>query len=68
MALAALKGERSVEALSTSAEVSYHAGEIDRAVREQKQAWLLAPPHVKPLLKEDLDKYIGAQKRTTTNR
>ena len=67
-ALAALKGQRSVEALSTSAEVSYHAGDIDRAVREQKQAWLLAPPHVKPLLKEDLDKYISAQKRTTANR
>ncbi|MCH2161812.1 MAG: TlpA family protein disulfide reductase [Phycisphaerales bacterium] len=67
-ALAALKGARSVEALSTSAEVSYHAGDLDRAVRDQKMAWMLAKPHIKPLLKDDLDKYIAAQKRGTASR
>lgn len=64
--LITLEGPRSVLALQTSAEVAYHAGDKDRAVSEQKRAWMFAKPHMKPLLKTDLDKYLSSKKRSSS--
>ena len=56
-------GKKNVQALSASALVAYHANDIDRAVREQKMAWMYAPGDSKAQLKADLDKYVQAQRR-----
>ena len=63
-ALLRSSGKRNVHALSASAAVAYHSEDIDRAVREQKMAWMYAPSHSKVELKTDLDKYIAAQRRS----
>lgn len=62
------QGNRAVSALSTSALVAYHNNEIDRAVREQKMAWMYADPELKPDLKSDLNKFLAAQRRATAGR
>lgn len=62
------QGKRSVDALSTSALVAYHADDLPRAVREQKLAWMYAKPDLKAPLKADLDKYMAAERRSKAGR
>lgn len=61
-------GRRDVQALSASAAVAYHSNDIDRAVREQKMAWMYAQKDSKAMLKADLDKYLAAQRRAKAGR
>ena len=63
-----VQGKRSVDALSTSACVAYHADDLARAIREQKLAWMCAKPALKGPLKADLDKYMAAQRRSKAGR
>lgn len=67
-ALLATSGRRDVQALSASAAVAYHSNDLDRAVREQKMAWMYAQKDSKPTLKGDLDKYLAAQRRAKAGR
>lgn len=67
-ALLQSSGRRDFQALSVSAAVAYHGNDIDRAVREQKAAWMYAPSHSKATLKTDLDKYLAAQRRANAGR
>ena len=59
---------RDVSSLSTSAAVAYHSGDFDRAVREQKMAWMYAEPMAKPELKASLDKYMASKRRGSAGR
>lgn len=62
--LLALEGERDPDALATSALVAWHAGDKDRASREQQMAWMLVQPNRKEVFKRNLDLYLGKSKRT----
>ena len=53
---------------AASAAVAYHSNDIDRAVREQKMAWMYAQKDSKAMLKADLDKYLAAQRRAKAGR
>ena len=59
---------RDVFSLSTSAAVAYHSGDFDRAVREQKMAWMYADPSAKPDLKASLDRYMASKRRGAAGR
>jgi thiol-disulfide isomerase/thioredoxin len=59
---------RDVSSLSTSAAVAYHSGDFDRAVREQKMAWMYADPSAKPDLKASLDRYMASKRRGAAGR
>ena len=59
---------RDVTSLSTSAAVAYHSGDFERAVREQKMAWMYAEPSAKTELKASLDKYMASKRRGSVGR
>ena len=58
-ALLALEGSRDPDALATSALVAYHAGDSDRAAKDQQMAWMLVEPGRKDVFRRDLDLYLG---------
>jgi len=62
-ALLALEGARDPDALATSALVAYHAGDKDRAAKDQQMAWMLVEPARKDLFKRNLDLYLGGSGR-----
>ncbi len=62
-ALLALEGDRDPDALATSAIVAYHAGDKDRATKDQQMAWMLVEPARKELFKRNLDLYLGGSGR-----
>ena len=61
-------GARDPEALAVSALVAFHAGDSDRAVREQMTAWMTASPDMKPDYKRALDIYRGQAARPNASR
>ena len=62
--LLSLEGRRDPDALATSALVAYHAGDGDRATREQQMAWMLVQPARKEVFKRNLDLYLGKSQRS----
>jgi thiol-disulfide isomerase/thioredoxin len=62
-----LAGETDINAMATLARVRYHRGELDEAVRLQRQAWMKARPSRKHDLKRVLDSYQESASRTVAS-
>lgn len=60
-ALAVVKGDQDPDVLEVVALVAYRQGDIDGAVKNQFQAWMLAEPDMKPEYKYVLDQYKAEQ-------
>jgi thiol-disulfide isomerase/thioredoxin len=58
-AMLALEGRLDPDALATSAMVAFRAGDKDRAIREQQQAYLAVSPERKEIFKRNLELYSG---------
>ena len=57
--LLSLQGPSNPDALATSAMVDYAAGDKDKAIRQQMQAWMAVKPDLKDTYKRQLDVYRG---------
>lgn len=67
-AMTASAGDKSPEALATTALVLHARGQVDEAVERQMEAWMIAPPAEKSEYRRVLDRYRSGAERAKAAR